>query len=310
MENIAQFLTLWFKVNFNSVSIDSANPPDKIWITRLRKMVCLYSSTIDCPERKSEYFEQYFQLINQWLDKGNKTLIHNADAFKVMVEYCTFMRSLDTGENAFERIEPILKLVQKGTVTLSNNHFICEYVINGHVLFNFSDGIDNANEAKLIFEMKAKIYVMFEKYSEAIKVIKKLRMLTKDDDMTSSYQVSVLFHLGFTYELLNNHKEAFKCYMNMIGAMDKIEPPAKTVKECFHFMFRALHFIGKIKYQYKEYPLARLALEEFCSCFEESREILLENYGDISWWSVYRFEESLENLYESAKSKLKYIGNK
>ena len=117
MENVAQFLALWFKANFNSAFIDSANLPDKIWITRLRKMICLYSSTINCPERKSEYFEQYFQLINHWLDKGNKTLIHNIDAFELMVEYCTFMRSLDRGEDAFERIEPILKLVQKGTVT-------------------------------------------------------------------------------------------------------------------------------------------------------------------------------------------------
>ena len=152
---------------------------------------------------------------------------------------------------------------------------------------------------------------MFEKYSEAIKVIKKLRMLTKDEDMTSTYQVSTLFYLGFTYELLDNQKEAFKCYMNMISSfMDEFEPPAKTVKECFQILFRALYFIGKVKYQQREFHFARSALQECCSCFEENKEVLSEKYEDtICWWSIYIFEESLENQYESAKTMLDYIGN-
>ena len=127
MENIAQFLTLWFKVNFNSAFTDSANPPDKIWITRLRKMVSLYTSIINCPRRKTEYYKQYFELINHWLDKGDKSLISNIDAFELMVEYGTFMKSLDKEKDAFERIEPIIKLVHKGVQNLFYGYFTSNY---------------------------------------------------------------------------------------------------------------------------------------------------------------------------------------
>ena len=69
-------------------------------------------------------------------------------------------------------------------------------------------------------------------------------------------------------------------------------------------------FCSKVNYHQREFHFARSALQEYCSCFEENKEVLSEKYEDTTcWWSIYIFEESLENQYESAKTMLDYIGN-
>ena len=111
--------------------------------------------------------------------------------------------------------------------------------------------------------MKARINLYFGKESEAIKVLKKWKKLDENHE-----NLIVLHLIGYLYEQTGNTKEALKWFKKVFNEVPQLSISRLTSDESAEMVFMSLFEIAKIKYQQKEYEIAKLILEEFCSTLD------------------------------------------
>ena len=115
--------------------------------------------------------------------------------------------------------------------------------------------------------MKARMYVQFGKESEAIKVLKKWKKIDENHE-----NLIVLHLIGYLYNQTGNTKEALKWFKKVLNEVPQLSISRLTSDESAEMVFMALFEIGKIKYLQKEYEIARLILEEFCTTLDNHED--------------------------------------
>ena len=111
--------------------------------------------------------------------------------------------------------------------------------------------------------MKARIFVLLRKDSEAIKVLKKWTKI--EDNPDQQFSMFAFYLIGFLYEKNDNPKEALKWFKKVF-----IEKSAHQLSISWgesRTTYFSLYEIARIKFHQKEYQLSELILNEFCSTF-------------------------------------------
>ena len=121
---------------------------------------------------------------------------------------------------------------------------------------------------EVLFHMKARMYNLFDKNSEAIKVLKKLKKApnAKCDEVLLNYVI------GHLYEQSNNYKEALIWYKRVLNVTNSasFSMESSDIIEVYHALFG----IANIRLNQKEYGLARALLDEFCHAYNNHKEEL------------------------------------
>ena len=135
--------------------------------------------------------------------------------------------------------------------------------------------MDDINKIEIIYEWKIRIYLLMEKFDEAVKMLKKSRKIavktgTLQDTITL---IQHYVHLGTCYERLGNTNEAFKTFMKIVE-YEKYLMKAESLDLCFQPILepivRALFKAGKMKYLLGDNPsMAMSLLKQFCFAYEK-----------------------------------------
>lgn len=149
-----------------------------------------------------------------------------------------------------------------------------------------------------LFHLKARIYALVHKESEAIKVLKKWKKLnsnTESDDLYAYYLI------GFFYNKDGNPKEAVKWLKKVFNDLSN-----EDISICYtnsNLIFMSLFEIASIKFQQKEFQIAELIFKECHITFtdykkqftqsQSFREKCVENC--VGKWND-RFERTKEIL--------------
>ena len=182
-----------------------------------------------------------------------------------------------------------------------------------------------------MLERKARIYAIFEMYSDAIKTMKKVKrmqepIMDENDHQRFRFRIN-LYYMALIYEILNNQSEAFKNYLKIIqgilGRFGKLSLFSEIQhSELFSFdipiIYRSLFSLGKIKFSNGEYKSSSIALNEFCSGYENHFDIIsrwhLEIEGErvVSLYDAWSQRtkiplEDIQSQYADAKQMLKHI---
>ena len=121
---------------------------------------------------------------------------------------------------------------------------------------------------EVLFHMKARMYNLFDKNSEAIKVLKKWKKAPngKCDEVLLNYVI------GHLYEQSNNYKEALTWYKRVLNVTNSVDftMTSSDIIEVYYALFG----IANIRLNQKEYGLARALLDEFCYAYNNHKEEL------------------------------------
>ena len=198
-----------------------------------------------------------------------------------------------------------------------------------HYIFHLLD-VDSFYVLEML-ERKARIYAIFEMYSDALKTMKKVKrmqepIMDENDHQRFRFRIN-LYYMALIYEILNNQSEAYKNYLKIIqgilGRFGKLSLFSEIQhSELFSFdipiIYRSLFSLGKIKFSNGEYKSSSIALNEFCSGYENHFDIIsrwhLEIEGQIvvslydAWTQRTKIPlEDIQSQYADAKQMLKQI---
>ena len=126
-----------------------------------------------------------------------------------------------------------------------------------------------------LFHMKARIYNLFEKNSDAIKVLKKLKKAhIKDVD-----EELLHYLIGHLYEESTNFKEALNWYKRVLNISSS--PAFSMTSFEVIDVYLALFAIARIKFNQKNFVVAKLVLDEFCSAYNNHEEELNHDHYQL-----------------------------
>ena len=214
-------------------------------------------------ERILFYADKFLNFMKKELIQNNDKSVINADSMFCVEEYVLLMNSKDLKNEAFKNIEPLL-FQDKPNAT--GSYF----------------------EATEVFNIKARLYAFYEMYSDALKVMKKIKIRSTGRDLIENYHFT-----GTFYENSNNLDDALKYYTKAIESQTAIYSVLQQADK----IYRNLFHIGKIKFHKQEISAAYLALNEFCIAFTNHKEILSEFTFDRDW---KYFMQDMDILFDQA----------
>ena len=144
-------------------------------------------------------------------------------------------------------------------------------------------------EIETILKIKARIFIIYELYSDAIKTMKKLKRLISDSPSLVIMKLnSLLFYMALVYEKMDNPNEALKIF----NRISKEEPPDLCPSCLRGYINRSLFAIGKIKFDKKcDYTTIFTVLKEFLTCMKSKKE----NEEKIALWD-HEWKFMLEDI--------------
>ena len=129
-----------------------------------------------------------------------------------------------------------------------------------------------------VFNTIARSCTLLGRFSEAIKILKKLKRMNDDDDEEDLFTDYYL--IGFLYESDDNIKEALKWYKKCILVSLPEHYYDSSMNDFYHLrvdvVYMGLHRIAHIKFLQKDYHMANIILEEVCAAFENREDISQE----------------------------------
>ena len=123
---------------------------------------------------------------------------------------------------------------------------------------------------EVLYHMKARIFVLLTKDSEAIKILKKWTRIEEDPD--DQFSVFAYYLIGFLYDKNGNPKDALKWLKRVF--IEKSDYELSIGWGEVRVTYFSLYEIARIKFLQKEYQLSELILNEFCSTFTNHEDVL------------------------------------
>ena len=165
-------------------------------------------------------------------------------------------------------------------------------------------------EIVTILNIKARIFIIYELYSDAIKTMKKIKRLISDSPSLVMMKLnSLLFYMALVYEKMDNPNEALKIY-NRITKEDTpkwYQSRAKLPWSRGYFN-RSLFAIGKIKFDKKcDYTTIFTALKEFLTCMQGKDKNEMKTPPEDYEWEFML--EDIDVLMKQASEMLESICN-
>ena len=231
------------------------------------EMIDLFSDFLVENKLFFKYCELYFQYLKEKLKIKQKSVVDKS------AMYCIgcFVEKSDDVDEALEKVKPILDEINQGF---------------------------EKQDLKVLLELKGILYFEHQKFSEAAKAFKKLTRLQNEDDKINEFEtIPNNFCLALSHEKLDNQSEACKIYRKIVECPYENVTPLPTV---FHFwgklIYRSLYSVGKMKFQSKEYSFSHLALQEFCSAYENQPKWMKDDPKPIESKSVEK--TGFDKFYE------------
>ena len=254
-------------------------------------MVETKEEDFDSAIQNCESNQEIIKICQSFIDKATRIItkdvistIGEDDFDTVVIE--NFEKSLNkmlelgsSKDAMLDQVSPILENIQPGNKSFRKSKRFHPFQ---PIRFIISDLIDDLWSLKNLYHMKARMYVQFGRESEAIKVLKKWKKLDENHE-----NLIVLHLIGYLYDHIGNAKEALKWYKKVLNEVPQLSISRLTSDESAEMVFMALFEIAKIKYQQKEYEIAKLILEEFCTT--------LDNHED-SFTGMYIFKSYLNHV--------------
>ena len=155
-----------------------------------------------------------------------------------------------------------------------------------------------------LMNCKARIFILFGKTNEAIKVLKKVAKKRHSSAFISPYS---LYLLGFLYKTENNVKEAFKWFKKVF--IDLPEQRLSLSYNKIDVVFMSLYEIARIKFCQEDYQIAEMILNECHATFCNHRGIFTE-YWTFCEKRSESFVDSWESRFKNTKEMLDFISEK
>ena len=196
-------------------------------------------------------------------------------------------------EDAYHEVSKVLDQIQLGKF-----HVLTIKVVTSQSFYLLLLFLDLTKEdwcLEVLFHMKTRVLILFDKKSEAIKVLKKLKKTNREflDEVLLNYLI------GFVYEQSTNYKEALIWYKKVLNVSKTAEfsldcPDATEV-------YTALFAMSNIKFNhFKEYGMAKIMLDEFCSAYNDHKDMFYdeEYFLRNSWVPIIG---TMENKFNQAQ---------